>query len=164
MTTASHVPAPPQGPGVYPPFPAPPVEGKGKRIGWGIGIAAGVIVLICGGGTAALIGIGVSTSGSLQERAEAAVGDYLDAVAAKRYDQAYGLLCDDAQQDESAAEFRTRVTGEQTITDYTFGDLNFVTLALPVDATYSDGATAELEAYLGQDTSTGAFEVCRLGE
>jgi hypothetical protein len=158
------IPAPPQGPGVYPPFPAPPVEGKGKRIGWGLGIAAGVLVLICGGGSAALAGIVISTSGSLQERAEAAVGDYLDAIEAKRYDDAYDRLCDDAQQDESPAEFQARVAGEQAITRYTFGDFNLVTMALPVDVTYSGGQSSELEAYLGQDTGTGEFEVCRLGE
>src|SRR3954471_3387050 len=103
MTTAPHVPGPPPVPGAHPPFPAPPVEGKGKRIGWGLGIAAGVVVLICGGGIAAMIGIGLSASGALQERAEAAVSDYLDAVEAKHYDEAYGLLCDDARQEESAA-------------------------------------------------------------
>ena len=157
------IPAPPQGPGVYPPFPAPPVEGKGKRIGWGIGIALGVVVLVCGGGTAALVGVVVSTSGALQERAEATVGDYLDALADQRYDAAYKLLCDEAQQQESPADFRARVSREETITDYTFGDLNFVTLALPVEATYGSGDTAELEAELGQDTDTGEFEVCRLG-
>jgi hypothetical protein len=158
------IPAPPQGPGVYPPFPAPPVEGRGKRIGWGIGVAVGVAVLVCGGGTAALVGIGISASGSLQERAQAAVGDYLDAVKAKRYDEAYGLLCDDAQDDESPAEFRSRVAGEEAITRWTFGDLDFTSLTLPVDVTYSGGAAAELEAYLKQDTGTGDLEVCRLGE
>jgi hypothetical protein len=157
-------PAVPPGPGVYPPFPAPPVEGKGKRIGWGIGIAAGVAVLVCGGGLAAVIGIGISASGSVQERAEAAVGDYLDAVKDKKYDEAYGLLCDQAQEDESPAEFRTRIAGEETITGYTFGDLNFVTNSLPVDVTYTGGDSTELEAYLRQDSSTGEFELCSLGE
>jgi hypothetical protein len=164
MTTAPHVPGPPPGPGVYPPFPAPPVEGKGKRIGWGLGIAAGVIVLICGGGVAALIGIGVSATGALQERAEAAVSDYLDAVEAKRYDDAYSLLCDSTQEDESSAEFRARIAGEEVITDYTFGDFNIVSMTMPVDATYASGASAELSAALEQDTDTGEFEVCSIGE
>jgi hypothetical protein len=158
------IPAPPQGPGVYPPFPAPPVEGRGKRIGWGIGIAAGVAVLVCGGGTAAIIGIGISATGSLQEHAEATVGDYLDAVRAKRYDEAYGLLCDDAQDDESPAEFRSRVSAEEAITRWTFGDLDFTTLTLPLDVTYTGGGTGELDAFLEQDTGTGELELCRLGE
>ncbi|MEU4244633.1 hypothetical protein [Actinoplanes sp. NPDC026619] len=160
----SPAPGVPQGPGVFPPFPAPPVEGKGKRIGWGIGIAAVIAVLVCGGGLAAVIGIGISASGSVQERAEAAVGDYLDAVKAKKYDEAYGLLCDQAQEDESPAEFRTRVAAEEAITGYKFGDLNFVTYSLPVDVTYTGGDSTELEAYLRQDSSTGGFELCSLEE
>jgi len=156
--------APPQGPGVYPPFPAPPVEGRGRRIGWGIGIAAGVAVLVCGGGTAALVGIGISATASLQEHAQAAVGDYLDALRDKRYDAAYGMLCDDAQDDESPAEFRSRVAGEDPITRWTFGDLDFTSLTLPVDVIYTGGGTGELDASLKQDTGTGELELCRLGE
>jgi hypothetical protein len=173
MTTAPHVPAPapgpgvpapPQGPGVYPPFPAPPVEGKGRRIGLGIGIAIGVVVLVCGGGTAALIGVGVSTKGSYQEKAHAAVGGYLNALRDGKYTEAYNLLCDETQQHESPSAFRTRVTSEPTIETYTLGDLDLVTGAVPVDAVYDNGDSAALEAYLGVDSNTGAFEVCELGE
>ena len=164
MSTAPHVPAPPQGPGVQPPFPAPPVEGRGKRIGLGLGVGAGVLVLVCGGGLAALIGVIISSNGALQERAEVAVGGYLDALHDKRYDRAYDLLCEQAQQDESPAEFRERVSSEEPITSYTVGDFNTLTLSVPVEATYGDGNTADLQAYLGQDPDTGAFEVCELGE
>ena len=164
MTTAPHVPAPPQGPGVQPPFPAPPVEGRGRRIGLGIGAAIGVVVLVCGGGTAALIGIGVTTKGAYQERAHVAVSGYLNALRAGKYDQAYDLLCDEAQSTESAAEFRSRVAREPVIEEYTMGDVDLVTLAVPVDATYDDGSRAELEAYLEVDNDTGAFEVCEIGE
>jgi hypothetical protein len=164
MSTAPHIPAPPQGPGVQPPFPAPPVEGRGKRIGLGLGIGAGVLVLVCGGGLAAMVGVVLSMSGSLQEKAEAAVGDYLDALHDQKYDRAYGLLCEQAQQDESPSEFRERVSGEEPISTYQIGDFNFVTLSVPVEAHYDDGNVGNLEAYLGQDPDTGAFEVCRLGE
>jgi hypothetical protein len=164
MSSAPHVPAPPQGPGVFPPFPAPPVEGKGKRIGWAIGITAGVVVLVCGGGLAALIGVGVSMQGSYQEKAHAAVSGYLNALRDRKYDEAYGLLCDDTQQNESAAEFRTRVSGEPVIQTYDMGKFDLVTGSVPVDAVYDNGSSAELKAYLGVDSDTGAFEVCELGE
>ena len=164
MTTAPHVPAPPPGPGVYPPFPAPPVEGKGRRIGLGLGVGAGVLVLVCGGGVAALIGVGVSASGSLQERAHAAVSQYLDALRDDKYDKAYRLLCDEAQDDETLGEFRTRVSAMDPIERYDLGRFNLVTLSVPVQATYEDGSTGQLEAYLGQDRDTGEFEVCDLGE
>jgi hypothetical protein len=164
MTTAPHVPAPPQGPGVYPPFPAPPVEGKGKRIGWSIGISVGVVLLVCGLGAAALIGVGLASQGSYQERAHVAVSSYLNALRAGKYDQAYNLLCDDAQESESPAAFRARVAREPVIESYQMGDLDLLTGAVPVDATYDDGSSAQLEAYLGVDSKTGTFEVCEIGE
>ncbi|MFI5895468.1 hypothetical protein ACIA5D_35775 [Actinoplanes sp. NPDC051513] len=164
MTTAPHVPAPPQGPGVYPPFPAPPVEGKGKRIGWSIGISVGVVLLVCGLGTAALIGVGVASQKSNQEKANVAISSYLNAVRVGKYDQAYNLLCDDAQENESPAAFRARVAAEPVIESYTIGDLDPFSGAVPVDATYDDGSNAQLEAYLGIDSKTGTFEVCEIGE
>jgi hypothetical protein len=164
MTTAPHVPAPPQGPGVYPPFPAPPVEGKGKRLGWSIGISAGVVVLVCGLGLTALIGVELASRGSYQEKADLAVSSYLNAVRAGKLDQAYNLLCDDAQDNESPAEFRARVSAEPVITEYHMGDFDVFTGTMPVDATYDDGSSGQLEAYLGVDSKTGTFEVCEIGE
>jgi hypothetical protein len=164
MTTAPHVPAPPPGPGVQPPFPAPPVEGKGKRLGWGLGIGAGVVLLICGGGVAALIGLGSSVQGALDEQAHAAVDDYLDSLKARMYDDAYSQLCGRAKRDETAAEFRTRIEGEQRITAWQLGAFDTITMSVPFQATYEDGQTAQLEASLDQNASTGAFEVCEVGE
>ena len=164
MTTAPHVPGPPQGPGVQPPFPAPPVEGKGRRIGWGLGIGAGVALLICGGGLAALIGLGTSVTGALNEQAHAAVDSYLTALRGGRYDQAYGQLCERAQEQESASEFRSRVESEQRIQTWQLGDFDQLDLTVPVQATYENGQARRLEASLDQNTSTGRFEVCELGE
>ena len=164
MTTAPHVPVPPPGPGVQPPFPAPPVEGKGRRVGWGLGIGAGVIVLICGGGLAALIGLGTSVSGALDEQAQSAVDDYLSALKGGRYDAAYGQLCSKAKLAETSADFRTRVAAEQRIDTWRLGSLDTINLTVPVTATYADGQRGDLEAGLDQNQSTGQFEVCELGE
>ena len=163
MTTAPHVPAPPQGPGVQPPFPAPPVEGRGKRVGLSIGVALGVVVLVCGGGLAAFIGILASSQSSAQEHANAAVSGYLNALRDGKYDKAYDLLCDEARQNESQAEFRERVSGEPVVRTYTMGKFDVLTFSMPVDATYDNGDNAQLEAYLGSDRTTGAFEVCEIG-
>jgi hypothetical protein len=158
------VPPPPPGPGVQPPFPAPPVEGKGKRIGWSLGIGAGVLLLICGGGIAAVIGLAASMKGALNERAHKAVTQYLDALDARQYGKAYSLLCRQAKEDETPAQFQDRVGAMQTIQTYQLGNLDLVNLSVPVEATYANGDTAELEAYLGQNEDTGAFEVCDVGE
>jgi hypothetical protein len=164
MATASHVPAPPQGPGVHPPFPAPPVEGRGKRVGWTIGISIGVVLVVCGLGSAALIGALVASQGSSQEHAHAVVSSYLNALRAGKYDDAYNLLCDDAQQSESPGEFRARERTEPVIERYSLGDLDLINAAVPVHATYDDGGTAELEAYLAVDRKTRDYEVCSIGE
>jgi hypothetical protein len=164
MTTAPHIPAPPQGPGVHPPFPAPPVEGKGKRIGIALGIAATVLVLVCGGGGIALVGLGASAQGAIDERAQAAVRDYLDALHDRNYDKAYDLLCEQTQEEESPAEFRSRIAQEPVIEKYRLGRFNLVQGTVPVDATYTDGQTGQLEALVAQDSSTGEFEVCELAE
>lgn len=161
---AVYVPPPPPGPGVHPPFPAPPVEGRGRRIGLGFGIGGGILVLVCGGGLAALIGFFVSISGSIEEQAHVVVGDYLDAVKAGNYDDAYSQLCGPSRARESITEYRSRVSQQERFTSYQIGDLDLATGEVPVDLTYADGDVDHTEAQLRQNTSTGTFEVCSLGE
>src|SRR3954466_13328603 len=162
----TQAPAPPQGPGVIPPFPAPPTEGRGRRIGLGLGIGAFVALLVCGGGLAAAIGLTTVASRAFNEQAQVVVGDYLDDVKAKRYDEAYAALCSEARQAESQAEFTSRVATEEPIESYRVGELNLadVDLPVPVEVTYADGRTETLKAYLGQSRETGQFQVCSLGE
>jgi hypothetical protein len=143
------VPPPPPGPGVHPPFPAPPVEGRGRRVGLGLGITAGV---------------GASLHGALNERARKPVADYLDALHDQHYDQAYAMLCRTTRRDETPAEFRRKVTAMKPIRTYELGDLDPVNLEVPVRATYQNGDTGDLAAYLEQNQTTGDFEVCELGE
>jgi hypothetical protein len=159
-----YVPPPPPGPGVHPPFPAPPVEGRGRRIGAGLGVAGGIVALICGGGLAAIIGLGLSLNGSINERAQAVVSDYLDAVKARDYDTAYGHLCRSTRAFESRTEFQARVSREEPFTSYKIGDLDLATGEVPVDLTYAGGDVNHTEAQLDQNQSTGEFEVCSLGE
>jgi hypothetical protein len=157
-------PPPPQGPGVYPPFPAPPVEGRGRRLGLGLGVGAGVLVLVCGGGVAAAVGLGRVMTSALNEQAEVVVGDYLDALRDREWSQAYDQLCDEARQKETEAQFTSRVSTAERITSWEVGNVDLTQLAAPVAVTYADGDTADLRAYLGQDRETGGFEVCRVEE
>ncbi len=150
---AVHVPPPPPGPGVHPPFPAPPVEGRGRRIGLGFG-----------GGLAAIIGLGLSINGSINEQAHAVVADYLDAVKDGDYDGAYGQLCRSSKAQETLTEFEERVSREKRFTSYEIGDLNLTTGEVPVALTYAGGDVDHTEAQLGQNRTTGQFEVCSLGE
>ena len=157
-------PPPPQGPGVYPPFPAPPVEGRGRRLGLGLGLGAGVLVLVCGGGVAAAAGLTRVMSSALNEQADVVVGDYLEALRDREWSQAYDMLCPRAKQQETESQFTSRVSTAELITSWDVGTVDLVQLAAPVAVTYADGDTADLRAYLGQSRETGGFEVCSIEE
>ncbi|HET9516084.1 MAG TPA: hypothetical protein VFO77_00005, partial [Actinoplanes sp.] len=158
------VPDPPPGPGVTPPFPVPPTEGRDARLWTGIGIGALVVVLFCGGGFAALVGLGVTGVQALNEQAEVVIGDYLEAEQQKRYDDAYAQLCDAAKRRETAAEFARRVGAERAIADFDVGSLPAaaVDLTVPVDVHYVDGTADTIRVSLEQDRATGELEVCRV--
>ena len=157
-------PPPPQGPGVFPPFPAPPVEGRGRRVVVALGLGAGVLVLVLGAGVAAAVGLTRVVSSALNEQADVVVGDYLDALRDREWSQAYDQLCDEAQQKETEAQFTSRVSTEEPITAWDVGNVELVQLSAPVTVTYADGDREDLRAYLGQNRQTGGFEVCRVEE
>jgi hypothetical protein len=157
-------PPPPQGPGVHPPFPAPPVEGRGRRVGLGLGLGAGVLLLVCGGGAAAGIGLTRVMTSALNEQAEVVVGDYLEALRDREWSQAYDQLCEQAQREETEAQFTSRVSTAEQITSWDVGTVDLVRATAPVKVTYADGDTAELRAELAQSRETGGFEVCRVEE
>jgi hypothetical protein len=160
------VPEPPQGPGVFPPFPAPPIEGKGRRLGLGLGIGAGVLLLICAGGVAAVIGLVTVANKALGEQVHVVVGDYFQAVEAKKYDDAYGMLCQDERDRATEAEFVSEEQAAKTISSHHVGDLGLtsVDMTVPVDVTYTDGQTGTLQVYLAQSPDTGEFQVCGVEE
>jgi hypothetical protein len=163
MTTA---PAPPPGPGVVAPFPAPPTEGRGLRIGLGLGIGGAALVLVCGGGVAAAIGLVTVMGSALNEQAHVVVGEFFAAVKAQQYAEAYKSQCPEVKERESQAEFTQRITSTEPIASYAVGDVDLtrVELSVPVTVTYTGGGTADLQVYLGQDRETGEFQVCGFEE
>ena len=166
MTEVPAVPAPPQGPGVHPPFPAPPTEGRRLRIGLGLGIGAVVAVLVCGGGVAAGVGLGAVMERAFNEQADVVVSDYIDDINAGRYAEAYRSLCAETKASVSQAQFTSQVAESERIKSWDVGDVDLtdVNRAVPVDVTYENGDTARLQAYLGQNQETGQFQLCRLQE
>jgi hypothetical protein len=158
-------PPPPPGPGVHPPFPAPPVEGRGKRVGTSLGIAAGVVVLVCGAGSVAGFGFLTAFNRSLAEQADKVVTNYLDDLQDRDFDGAYQQLCQDARDSETQADYTTRMSESEPFDSYLVGDLSLgVRLTVPVQLTYPDGDQVSMEAELTQNQSTGKFQVCDLGE
>ena len=158
-------PEPPQGPGVYPPFPAPPVEGKGFRIGLGLGIGAAVAALVCGGGVAAVIGLATTMSKALDEQATKVVGNYFTALETAKFEEAYAMQCASEQQRLTQSEFIAERTAEP-IKTHSIGslDLTSVDLAVPVTVSWVDGDVTDVQVHLAQSSDTGQFEVCGVEE
>ncbi|MFI6228954.1 hypothetical protein ACIBCR_16755 [Micromonospora echinospora] len=154
------VPAPPAGPGVAPPFAAPPTEGRSVRMWLGLGAGGLAVLLCCGGGAATLVGLAVSGTEALDEQGRAVTGDYYRALVDDRYAEAYDLLCRDLKQRESRPEFERRVTAEPAITSYRVGSLDLNDLTVPVDVTLDGGGRETQQVTLVQSTTTGQFEVC----
>jgi hypothetical protein len=153
-------PPPPPGPGVTPPFAAPPTEGRNARMWLSLGVAGLAAVLCCGAGGTALVGLIITQTASLNEQAQTIVGGYFDALSDGEYEDAYKLLCDEAQEDETQAQFTARASSEPRITSYRVGDVAIPALTVPADVTYASGGQDRLEITLAQDSGTGQFEVC----
>lgn len=158
------VPGPPQGPGAQPPFPAPPVEGRSRRIGMGIGIGAGTVVLVAGVGIAAVIGLTAVATRALNEQVDAVVGDYLDALHDERYEDAYDALCQSSRGQVTEQSFTDNARRQEQIASYDIGELQVTDLSVPVHVRYESGGSGELTAYLEQNSTTGGFEVCNIRE
>ncbi|WBB79709.1 hypothetical protein O7606_26850 [Micromonospora sp. WMMD882] len=154
------VPAPPAGPGVAPPFAAPPTEGRGVRMWLGLGAGALAVLLCCGGGTAALIGLAVAGTEAIDEQGRAVTGDYYRALTDDKYGEAYDLLCRSLKERESRPEFERRVTAEPEITSYRVGTVDLNELTVPVEVVLDGGGRETQQVTLSQNGSTGQLEIC----
>ncbi len=150
----------PKGPGATAPFPAPPAEGGGARLGWALAVAGLFLVLCCGGGTAAVVGFVVTQDAAVDEQSRAVVGGYLDALRDGDYDEAYEKLCDKDQARLSKDRFEARERARKPLQSYEIGELNLNSLAVPVTERYRDGTSANVTYRLQQDPNTAAFEIC----
>src|SRR4051812_41971942 len=112
MTVA---PPPPPGPGVQPPFIAPPTDGVRKRRWIALGLVAGALALCCAGGVTGVVSLGVLASRVLVQQERAAVSDYLTALRKTDYPAAYKLLCADRRAAQSLQEFTARQAGHPAI-------------------------------------------------
>lgn len=87
------VPAPPPGPGVAPPFAAPPTDRSRRGLWIGLGVGGLVLLLCCAGG---LVGIGVLLVGATEQakrQATEVVKVYLTALREGDYRTAHAQYC-----------------------------------------------------------------------
>ncbi|MFB9853456.1 hypothetical protein ACFFMR_24060 [Micromonospora andamanensis] len=156
----SGAPVPPPGPGVAPPFAAPPTEGGRSRLWLGLGAGALALLLCCGGGGTAVVGLLVSGVQAIEEQGRTVSGDYYRALSDGDYGRAYDQLCEDARRRESRQEFERRSAAEPQISSYRVGEVDTTTLTVPVEVTYSGGGQERQQVVLAQDPQTGGMEVC----
>ncbi|SCL17269.1 hypothetical protein GA0070616_1239 [Micromonospora nigra] len=143
-----------------PPFAAPPTEGGRARLWLGLGAGALALLLCCGGGGTAVVGLLVSGVQAIEEQSRTVSSDYYRALSEQRYGQAYDQLCEDAKRRESRPEFERRVSAEPQIASYRVGEVDPTTLTVPVDVTYAGGGRERQQVTLRQDRQTGGLEVC----
>lgn len=158
MTTTQSV--PPPGPGVQPPFAAPPTDGNRKRLWIGLGIGGAVLLLCCVGGIGGFIALAVSSSTARINQARTVVTKYLVAWQQQNYAGAYELVCDPIKEQETLDEFAGELSGHP-IAAYTVAkpELTTDTTLVPVTVNFVDG-TSETSRYDVVLDSSGASLVC----
>lgn len=152
---------PPPGPGVQPPFAAPPIDGDRTRVWVGLGVGAAALVLCCVAGIAGIGGLMVTGVQAINEQAHATVRHYLDALVREDYAGAYAVLCDTAQRRESQRQFAERVSRGPRVVRYTLRETEIAEqIVVPADVSFVTGVDRELRFVLDQDTTDNRLEVC----
>lgn len=114
-------PPPPRGPGVAPPFAAPPTDRDNKTLWIGLSAGALLLVLCCAGGIGGIVLLSAD-GGLAKTQAVQVVTAYLDAVMDEDYGGAYDLLCEEQTSATSRTEFR-RLVSRNPIESYEIGDV-----------------------------------------
>jgi len=159
--TAPEVPAPPRGPGVAPPFAAPPTDRNRKALWIGLGIGGLALVLCCVGG---LFGFGlivVSGADRVKTQAHQVVDDYLVDLQRQDYDKAYDLLCARLTARTSPEEYAAQQRDQPRPVSHTVGQTQIGSvIVVPAAVHYDNGSNRDLQFQLSQDTGTGELKVC----
>lgn len=160
MTAAGIVPAPPQGPGVQPPFVSPPEDGTKQRRWIATGIATAVAIVCCLGGVLGIGSLVILGTQAQADKAKQVVTQYLTDLQNQNFSHAYALLCDSTRQATTLEDFTTQVSTPRiqsfTVHDASVTDTQVI---VPASVSYVDGTAAQRRYYL-EATSAGALEIC----
>lgn len=152
----------PPGPGVRPPFAAPPAERDRRRL-W-IGIAVGVVALLlcCGGGVVAFGALSVAGANQIRQESRNTVTGYLTALRDREWGTAYSLTCSTRRNVQSLEEFATAQQDQPRVTSWTLGDteISGSTVIQPADVRYADATGRTVRFRLIRDGSTAGLKVC----
>jgi hypothetical protein len=161
LPPVEQIPGPPPGPGVRAPFAAPPTERDRKRMWIGLGVGAALLVVCCGGGLVAFIGLVVAQNRAIPAEATAVVNRYLDDVTHEDFRDAYDQLCGADQDKESLQEFTTRKRTEATIEQYQVGQprVEQSQVEVPVHL-YTSSGFLDWIFTLVEDQQAGGLRIC----
>ena len=154
------LPAAPVGPGVRPPFVAPPTDGNRKRLWTGL-ISAGVIVVVlCGGGVAGFAALVTSTVDARRSAATKAVTEFLTDLQHDNYAGAYEAQCDELKQRLSFQAFTDEFSNSQLISfRLQEPEIDTDSTIVPVQLTFTDG-TQSLDRIVVIQDSDATYRVC----
>ncbi|MBX6752470.1 MAG: hypothetical protein IRY85_22880, partial [Micromonosporaceae bacterium] len=151
----------PPGPGVQPPFVAPPADGTSRRRWMAVGLSTGAVLLACIAGLASLGGVVYLGYQALREQAHGTVVDYLTALRDREYGQAYELLCDSLQATMSPEAFERSNREGPRISGFEVGEPTLAEdIVVPATIRYSNSTARTVRFVMFQDAATGALEVC----
>ena len=152
-------PAPP-GPGVQPPFVAPPTDGVRKRRWIALGLLAGALVLCCVGAVAGVTSLAVLGNRVIVTQEKAAVTRYLTALQKQDYPAAYKLLCDKLRAGQTLEAFEDEQSALSRISSFEVGEPTRNSFEVPAVVHYADGSTVDYTFTLKQNPKTAEFFVC----
>lgn len=154
-------PPPPPGPGVQPPFVAPPIDGVRKRMWIGLGAGAAVALLCCGGGIFGIRTLVTSAEAAWPAEATKTVTEFLTDIRDGRFADAFALECEVVRDGRSLATF-TRIYSLRSLASFRVHVPQATrtdALSVTADLAYTDGTTAT-ERYIVQLASDGTARVC----
>lgn len=161
MTAMPSAPPVPAGPGVQPPFVAPPTDGVNKRRWIALGLVAGALVLCCVGAIAGVTSLAVLGSRVIIQQEKAAVSGYLSALQRKDYPAAYKLLCESRQAVLTLEQFEAQQAARPEIVAFEVETPESDnSLVVPATVHYADSTDVRYRFQLEQNRKTAEFFVC----
>ncbi|MDT4988144.1 MAG: hypothetical protein QOI74_2238 [Micromonosporaceae bacterium] len=159
--SAAGPPLPPPGPGVTPPFTAPPDDRNRRGLWLGLGIGAFLLVVCCAGGVFGVGLFAVTTTRQVEANATATVRTYLDALATADYEKAYAQLCPDLTRRTSQGEFAGRQQAQPRPESFREDKpVISATITVGADVIYADGSTARRRYRLAQQAGSQDLLIC----
>ena len=146
---------------MFPPFVAPPTDGRRQRRWLALGLAGGAALVLCVGGLFGLAALVVFGNQMVVEQSQSAVSNYLTAIKNQNYGQAYDQMCAAERNRISRTQFVSVFEAQPRIDSFRVAQPQInETFVVPATIVYADGSAQTIKYRVEQDASTSDFEVC----